>query len=360
MCHCHASSKKFKEPYMSTKTIFTIPFCFQILFFHIGGAQIADTAKVDSFSVALKRFTLEITTIRAESDSSLKQYDKRLKELEQSLASATSAQRLKILEERIRILEARDTLNAQLKRKTLGNRYSLALQALDKMIQGVTHVKSLSELVGIEQGINLNTSPWSDSDFRDGWDKLKDYASLIGLLGTGVALKADATPQVSLAVGLGAMFIPQGLRLLGVGTDKADTIRQKVEFIDFTRNAYNELQSRSREIQQIYIQDSTFLESLKLLRNQFSDTPSADSLISIRIYAIQVALQDYNGIEAQIPKYLQRTLESLLKYKDHPQLASKYTTTEAKIKGFLINYERDYSILTKIPLETRKELFSPN
>lgn len=71
-------------------------FCFHLAFPQLMWTQVADTANVDSFSVALQEFSAGMTTIRAASDSSLRACDWRLKELEAALASATNPQRLKI------------------------------------------------------------------------------------------------------------------------------------------------------------------------------------------------------------------------------------------------------------------------
>ncbi|MCB0834965.1 MAG: hypothetical protein KDC45_15965 [Bacteroidetes bacterium] len=101
-------------------------------------AQTKDTTRVDTFAIALKRFSIEITNLKAQADTSAQRFDRQLKDLEKNLVSAKDPQRLKILEERIRILEEKNKANDEWKSQLLRRRYEFALQAHDKMIQGVT------------------------------------------------------------------------------------------------------------------------------------------------------------------------------------------------------------------------------
>ncbi|MCB0834966.1 MAG: hypothetical protein KDC45_15970, partial [Bacteroidetes bacterium] len=102
-------------------------------------------------------------------------------------------------------------------------------------------------------------------------------------MGATYLINNEAKPTTLAVIGVSAMFTPKLLKILGLGADKADTIRQKIAFLAFTRNAFDELESRSQEIREIFASDSVFLDTLKSLRAEFQSSPLSDSAYSMRI-----------------------------------------------------------------------------
>ena len=188
-------------------------------------------------------------------------------------------------------------------------------QALDKMKMSSTLIGFMEELTALECEINQMSSLWSDSMLANGWDRVKDYGTFAGLTLAGVYLieNKNIKPQ---AGGIG-LCLTGVCQLAGHiwGNNNADKLRAKIEFLNYSRRAYDDLKARNRELQ-LYIQSNkAFTNSLMKLEKEYytpkiiSSGNSARLADSIDAYQNVISdLKTYLGnfeIQlSQVPSYL--------------------------------------------------------
>jgi hypothetical protein len=335
-------------------------------------AEVVDTTKKteDSLQITYKTFLTEVQSIRAETkqtvttlasslDTNTTRTIDRLKKAEAKILS---------LENDVKTLHQIDSVVAASKKDLHKKRYELATRSiLPGMLRGVVFVRRLSQFVAIEQKVNLTTSPWRDKDLRDGFDKLKDCTPLFGIAGAGLPMLNEKTdPKVALLSGIGAMIVPQLIAWIGKAASKktritADKIRSKVEFLNISRNAYDDLYQRKLEISKIYQKDSLLQIELEGLKADIEKYPATtDSLMGLRIFEVEEYINKFTVIQNQIPQYLLWTKEIISKYKTYDEIYAQIKIIGTDIDAFLKDYNKDFNTITDIPFEVRKELFMPN
>lgn len=323
----------------------------------------------DSTKLVLDKFLEEVQVIKAETKTAVEK-------LENSISNATATSgdiellkaKVKNLEGEVKKLKAIDSIVQESKKMLLKKRYDIATGTiLNEIKDGVIHVKGLSSFVQIEQDINFATSPWSDKDIRDGYDKLKDWTPVFGVVGAGIPLlDKNSDSKTALLTGIGAMLIPQIISWIGKKSPKTETttkkIASKIEFLNISRHAYDDLYQRKLEINDIYVEDSLFLSEIKTFQDELRSGTLTDSLMNVRIFKVQNYYNKFENIQNQIPKYLTWTKEIIGKYNKPgiEEIYLKLRYLEEGIDAFLIEFNRDFKELSNIPDETLRELFSSN
>ncbi|MBS1538469.1 MAG: hypothetical protein JST20_12060 [Bacteroidetes bacterium] len=342
-------------------------------------AQTSDSSltRKDSLKESYKNFLTEVQSIRSETKQTvttllssldtveintnikMKQVDDRIKQAENKIVS---------LEKDVRTLQSIDSVNNLSKKQILKKRFELATKTiLPGMIRGVTFVTTLTDFIGIEQKIEIETNIWQDVDFRDGYDKIKDWTAIFGIGGAIIPMFANENinPKTALLTSIGAMIVPQLISWIGKksqdSVEKVSTkILSKVEFINVSRHAYDDLYQRNLEITKIYEMDTMLLSSLESLKKFIEQNPSiTDTLMSFKIFEVQEHLNKFTEIQNQIPKYLLWTKDMISKYKSYDKVYSKINLIENKIEKFLKDYKKAFDTISDIPVEVRKELFMP-
>lgn len=339
------------------------------LFIIVLGAQLitlnAQTTEAVKLQNEIKEFRVVYNNIEDEHKQQIKNIEDDL------LANATAieqakylSRQIKLLQDRIVKLEERNQVLQESNGKLLSERYKVGKKVLESIIKGTAFVTGLSQFTSLEQKINIQTSVWNNEKFRDNWDKLKDYSSELGLLGSGAALIAKSSPETALIAGLAGMMIP-GLLDKIFGKDETEainnsfaSIKKDIEFINFTRSAYDGLKLRSTEIHEIYQKDSTLLADLRKFDNEYLTEEKSDSIKGNKLFMLRDKIVLYENIYEQLPNYLKRLLETIEQYKEHPDLKEYYIVIKPQIENFRKNYEEIYfPILLSISVEDRRMIF---
>lgn len=344
-----------------------------ILFFAFTYAMIpsanlhAQPTSDTSVTKVLENFLQEVQAVRAETKA-------RVEKLEGSISHITNSNgeieilkdKVTKLEDEVQKIKSIDSIINESKSKLIQKKYNLATGLiLDEIIDGVIYVRGLSEFVQIEQNINIVTNPWYDKDIRDGYDRLKDWTAAFGIVGGGIPLlNKNSDPKGAIFAGLGAMLVPQIISWIGKKSPATQTsaskIKSKVEFLNVSRHAYDDLYQRKLEIREIYKEDSLFLVDLRKFRNELNYGTLTDSLMNERIFKVQNIYNKFTNIQYQIPKYLYWTKTTISKYKEHQEIYDKIKDIETKINSFLTGFSEDFNELANIPIAIRRELFSSN
>jgi hypothetical protein len=323
----------------------------------------------DSTIIQFNNFLKDVQEIRSETKSAVETIENSVTNTNTQFQN--DIQKLKgqvsSLEKEVANLNRIDSIVAEGKKTILSKRYELATKTiLPEIIDGVVYVKGLSGFVKIEQKINLTTSPWQDKDIRSGYDKLKDWTPIFGIAGAGIPLLAkDADPKTALITGIGAMVIPQLIAWIGKSSSSktkstAEKIKDKVEFLNISRHAYDDLYQRKLEINSIYVSDSTFQKELEAFRDEIKKNPATnDSLMNLRIFKVQDYLTKFTDIQYQIPTYLKWTKDVISKYQTSKEIYDQIKDINTDIDKFLADFFKDFDSLSDIPTEVRRELFMP-
>jgi hypothetical protein len=326
-----------------------------------------NTQETDVTKLQYTKFLTEVQSIKAETKKAVEIIENSVTSNE--TRNQNEIQKLKTqvatLEKQVEDLNRIESIVAAGKKSVLSKRYELATRTiLPEIIDGVVYVKGLSSFVRIEQKINITTSPWQDEEIRDGYDKLKDWTPAFGIAGAGIPLLKDADPKTALMTGLGALIIPQIIAWIGKSSSNtqstAEKIRNKVEFLNISRHAYDDLYQRKLEITNIYVKDSNFLKELELFKDDIKNKPAnSDSVMNLRIFKVQEFLTKFTEIQFQIPTYLSWTKDVISKYKTSTEIYNQIKDLNSDIDKFLADFYTDFAALSDIPTEVRRELFMP-
>lgn len=325
----------------------------------------AQTTEAVKLKNEIKEFRVVYNSIEDEHKQQIKNIDDDLLANETAIEQAKYLSRqIKLLQDRIVKLEEKDQVLLESSSKLLSERYKVGKKVLESIIKGTAFVTGLSQFTSLEQKINIETSVWTNETFRDNWDKLKEYSSAFGLAGSGAALIAKSSPETALIAGLIGMIIPELLNKI-FGKDETEainnsfaSIKKDIEFINFTRSAYDGLKLRSTEIHEIYEKDSTLLADLRKFGDDYNMDEKSDSIKSNKLFVLREKIILYENIYEQLPNYLKRLLGTIEQYKEHPDLKEYYKIIKPQIENFRKNYDEIYfPILLSISVEDRRMIF---
>lgn len=160
----------------------------------------------------------------------------------------------------------------------------------------------------IASAVGLAANPWSDEDFRNLWDRVENVGTTLGLgYATYSALRSndEASDQMT-SIGWGLLLASAGKGVSSIlGNQTGEQFEKKARFIEFTRRAYDELQT-------IYFFTQADIESNLALRKEIatfrSDYRAAATIAEKRdrLVLASAYLARYDLVLTQIPALVRR------------------------------------------------------
>jgi hypothetical protein len=292
--------------------------------------------------------------------------------------TADRAKADKLIEDKVDALTKLAAARSEKRAQLVTERYQKGDDLLGDMMGSAATVMFVAQLLSVEAMLSRSTNLWRDEDFRNGWDVLSDWGMIIGgvvgIVG-GVAFAAgkdsDATSAgaATLATGAGVATLSK----LGgsvFGKQNGDALKEKAQFIEFTRRAYDDLSSRIDTVKAVRESAAQFTSELGSFRTKYGDpnkfapkgavSLSSDELKQMAINELQVKVQRYAAIVAQVSTLLNAYDVLVKKYEKSPVEAVRtdMASLRATLNDARSNYEQN--VLPFLLLEGRVAvLFGP-
>ena len=273
-------------------------------------------AQRDSLQIMAKQDTLQLPLKLAEYTEKVSNLEKQQRSLDSTYksqsvgykealdAATSSTTKIKLLDERTKALEEYNERREAFYRLQVTQRFDAGRDALNDMVNGVVIIGFMQDILNLQQDIDLTTNLWSDSSFGNTWDEIQRFGSGIGLITASAALVADknqsnavVTAGVSIA-GLSSML---GILL---GEDKSDKLREKAEFIDLTRRAYDDLNTRYFLVKSYVSANDSFEIRLRVFKDLYSKPKQTLADSQQAIAQVKLFYQEYEQVLEQIPNLL--------------------------------------------------------
>ncbi|MBX2968284.1 MAG: hypothetical protein KF803_02850 [Cyclobacteriaceae bacterium] len=237
--------------------------------------------------------------------------------------------------------------------------------AISSMKSGVKILNFTYDMLDLDQTIELTTNIWSDTTFRNTWNRIEDWGTVAGtLIAVGGALQSDnESDQIGgIAIGAGVIGCSKLLgTLLGINEKK---LRKKMEKIDLSVRAYDDLNMRNKQLK-------TFIENNRDFEGRIKDfevdyIKAANGDMSLYLTKLVDLLDEYKSILKQIPTYLDDIssvsvsyINNKEKYKELPmkKIFDVILTKCGKLKQ---DYNKEVKPLLDVSPEIKRLIFSTN
>lgn len=190
--------------------------------------------------------------------------------------------------------------------------------AISSMKSGVKIISFTQRILDLDQTIELSTNIWSDSIFRNTWNKVEDWGTVVGIIiasGGVLSSNEEDTQNGSIAEGLGVVGVSKLLgNLLGINEKK---FREKMERIDLSVRAYDDLKMRSKQLQ-LFLSSNIEFEK-RVISFELEYTQAKPESVSILMAKLLDLLDDYKLILKQIPDYLDNITTVSVGYVNDPE-----------------------------------------
>jgi hypothetical protein len=171
------------------------------------------------------------------------------------------------------------------------------------------------------------SNPWNDEELRNGFDTARDIGLAGGLALTAVgALLPDSSADLKKGLmggGVGLASI-SGLTGLLFGQEKGNVIKEKIEFLEFTRNAYDDLTLRRGMIEGYLKSNDDFLARINAFQAEYK-AARTDNDKDMALVKLETVYIEFQAILRQMPEYVQafRKAVSLFKQGVGPKPTAK-------------------------------------
>jgi hypothetical protein len=222
----------------------------------------------------LPQITGELDTKLKEHEKAIIEQDSKLKTInEQIAATATvNSDLARRLAELATLNKERDKAQGEI----LQHRYEAGLGLLNDMNGSAATVLFIVQVLNVEAKVNKATNLWHDADFRNNYDQINTYGTIIGTVvgivgGSLIASNRDSSAGAwTLVGGMGVAGIS---KLLGAvaGKENGDRLKEKAQVIEFTRRAYDDLSARVDALKVFKDTNELFLHDLAVFQAKYSD-----------------------------------------------------------------------------------------
>lgn len=308
----------------------------------------------------LKRLLLEINNKRVSAETELEQSRIKLKQDIETTTSTSKSETAKETREAIaQALKAYQDAQAKAGEEVLQARYLAGTAALTHMKQSVRIIDFIHELVDVEIEFDEKSSIWSDRDFRNGWDTLRDASTIIGVIaGLVPVLLKDDNPLRPMfgAITVGVVGIGNLLGgLLGkfgwTQEDSANVLSQKMQTLDVSRRAYDALAERRKMLNEFHAQNSKFVGALEEFERTYNAAASKDDKLRVVTELAGSKLSEFDSVVRQIPALLS-TYQSFIdiydKYKWSSELKGKMHTLSEKVTKAKMKYNDEIAPILRL------------
>lgn len=153
--------------------------------------------------------------------------------------------------------------------KTPAERFEKGKEIIQQLETSYVIVNFAHQLLIVEQGFNASTSIWSDAEYRKGWDNTQRWLTIAGYAAAATGLVAKTSDDERRALAGGGLGVVFGINLLGkfLGPESGGRIRSRIEYVSYTRGAFDEIKTRSDLSGGLLAKNTRVLEALRNFRD---------------------------------------------------------------------------------------------
>jgi hypothetical protein len=201
--------------------------------------------------------------------------------------------------------------------QAINQRYLLVGDALGTMRNSLSNINEVLLVAALEQTVGLGTNPWSDENFRNAADRMENWGSSLGLVAAAIAPFLGEGNDQRWLLG-GGISLAAVSKLVGSfwGQQTGGKFEEKARFVEFTRQAYDDLRSRNA-VTNGYVQSNRALisEIDAFLRTKYAESSSGTTEEKKQILAAASSfLTRFDLALTQIPAMLDLYTQTIENY----------------------------------------------
>lgn len=267
------------------------------------------------------------------------------------------------LDQRLAALEAYNRSSDSIKHAEDVHVFEVCKDAAKNMKQGAKYLSFSQKLCQLAQACDLTTNIWADSSLRNTWDEIGQWGTVAGLIVGALTIGGNSSGSSSTAaIGIGVSGLSSLAGLL-FGSSTSGRAQSTMKFIDLTRRAYDDLQTRAYLLQKYIDANASFVGKLNDYENDLEKRfaegattrpTSVDTLKAIRL-CHELYVQ-YEVVLNQIPAYveqMQSMTKELVMQAPMPDTRQKLQKVVADATTLLQNYETDIKPGLELSEETK-------
>lgn len=336
------------------KYLVTTLFCLSIYSFCFAQGDSTQSSIMSAFLVAEQ----EIEQINDDLIEEISSSEKIIDSLNSIIADkkVRTENKLAALDKKVKELEKQNEIRKQNEEKKHNRRFEAGKLAISTMKSGVKILNFTYTMLDLDQTIEQTTNLWADSTFRNFWDKLEDWGTVTGMaiaVGGG-ALTEEDTKITSMISGLSIAGISKLAGVLGGINEKK--FRQKMERIDLSVRAYDDLKIRNNQLT-LYIKNNLdFKDRIENLERSYITAKKEDQ--GLQMAKLVDMLDEYRNILSQIPNYLDAITSVAEGYINNKDLYKETPMDEifAKVLKKVKNVREQYNSEIKPLFEVSPEI----
>jgi len=220
------------------------------------------------------------------------------------ISTVTSVnEKLAALTLKVQTIEKQAQYRVENDKEQLLKRYEAGKIAISSMRTGAKIINFTQRILDLDQTIERTTNIWSDTTFRNTWNKIEEWGTVVGVVvaaSSGLAGDSESDKTSGLAIGIGIFGISKIVgNVLGINQKE---FREKMERIDLSVRAYDDLIMRNKQLQLYLISNSEFDNRITKFELEYIN--AGHDKVPVLMAKLLDLLDDYKLILRQIPDYL--------------------------------------------------------
>lgn len=270
--------------------------------------------------------------------------------------NATLAKEIEKLNKRVGTVEAGASADSERVAKSAEIRYEFGKKAIAQMKSATKIIKFSETALSAEQDFAKISNLWDDTDLRNGWDTLRTYGSIGGFTIAAVGISMPDGTENKNAIGAAGTGVAAATLLLGslLGDENGKTVKDKVAFVEFTRNAYDDLLVRRALLQGYIEQNKKLLADLETFKGTYEKASNLDEKQTKLVELESVYLRFRETLD-QLPGYTGSFRRSVQHFKKTAEKVGK-EKPKGKMAELDLNLSSLDTKLAKIEAEYNEEI----
>lgn len=248
-------------------------------------------------------------------------------------------------------------------KEAMDNRFNTGKKVIDQIDGALNTITIIHEALMVEQKFSTTTNIWSDLEIRKGWDAVQKWFTAIGILGGGAALLfAHGENEKGAKIGAGIGISLAGL-ISGIGNfagpNSKKRLEDKIQFIDFTRAAFDDIRVRSDLSETYKVMNDSMLVALEKFKNDVYNKAESQQEKASALAQLDWYLKAFDKSLEQIPEVLALYRTMIQRYQGKPvhnKVKDKLKVLEQEVETVNKRYNKKVRIFLSVTPDLRANL----
>jgi hypothetical protein len=248
-------------------------------------------------------------------------------------------------------------------RPTLEERYDAGDELIKAMINGTGTINALHLAFMIEQDFNKVTNIWADAEIRSFWDETQKWVTAGGTAFAAAGLLVADSTNDRLRIAGWSLASVAAVRAVGnfLGPEGRERLQQKIDFIGYSRAAFDDLRIRSDLNNAFKKRNEDFITTMRQFDADRYDKATTNAQRAEVIAELMAYLSQFDESLGQVPEVIEmqermQTRYNGLRDRLDPDIAATLTTLGDRLQEAKQTY-KDYVIPTiSLSAELRRKL----